>query len=350
MLDLLQKYSVKEVLALNNAVIVDVRTREEYADDHIPGSINCPVLDGDQRKEVGTVYKTISKQQALFLGAKYICANIPQILDQIGPFSKGEKIAFYCFRGGLRSKSIATVVSCMHVAASFLEGGYKRYRNHVLEYLATTHLEKMIGLYGYTGSGKTEIINNIKQFQVQVLDLEGRANHKGSVFGGLNCEAQPAQRLFESLLADDIRGLNPKLPILIEGESSKIGRLHLPVSIYKQMLQSPKIFVDVPLAVRIENILHDYQAIDAVQFFTALESVRRYMKKALYDEIHLSFGQGDLSKTVELLLLHYYDQLYLGSNQTYDYVLPQTSSREQLQLDVVDIMRSQMGAPAAQFT
>ncbi len=322
------EFQFKEIWGREEALFVDVRTPPEWEEDHIPGSINLPVLDIDQRAEIGTIYKQESPKKALYKGGKYICGNIPAILDQLEPYVGKKRIIFYCWRGGLRSKSISLVMKCMNLSVGFVEGGYKKYRRHVIDYLDESHMKAVFVLYGATGTGKTEILKKCAKSDLQTIDLEGLAEHLGSSFGLLPGKTQPSQKFFETLLFTDLAQKDLSKPILFEGESRKIGKIHIPTPVFQQMQEGKKILLDLPLEIRIQNILKDYKEINEDYFYGAMERIKPYMKKSLHQEVKDLFEAKDLSKVVELLLVHYYDPLYKKSQDRYDYHIEATSNKD----------------------
>ncbi len=206
--------------------IIDVRTPAEFAEDHIPGAINCPVLSDEERITVGTLYKQVSPFEARKVGAALVAKNIAHHIEtRFHAHPKSWRPLVYCWRGGQRSGAMSIILAQVGWAAHKLEGGYKAYRREVLEKLDTlpaTFNYRVV--CGATGSGKSRLLAALAANGAQVLDLEGLAQHRGSVLGGLPQQAQPAQKRFDTPLVQTLQGFDPKQPVFVEAESNKIGR------------------------------------------------------------------------------------------------------------------------------
>ena len=218
--------------------IIDVRSPLEFAEDHIVGAINCPVLSDLERQKVGTIYKKESSFKAKIIGSSLTAKNIAFHIENNFMEKKGSwQPLIYCWRGGQRSKAFSIVLSEVGWRTNQLKGGYKEYRNQVINFLDNIGPKLKITLIsGKTGSAKTKILKSIENEGGQILDLEGLANHKGSLLGKIPDLIQPSQKFFESLIFNKIQNLNLKDKIYIEAESSKIGNIHIPKSIWKKMI------------------------------------------------------------------------------------------------------------------
>jgi len=245
--------------------IIDVRSPGEFALDHIPGAINLPVLNDAERAEVGTIYVQESRLKANRIGAAHVARNIARYLetelaDQPATFAP----LVYCWRGGSRSESMATILSRVGWRTSLLVGGYKTYRRQVQTRLYDeTWPLNLVLLDGDTGSGKTEILTALAARGVQTLDLEGLAGHRGSLFGGLPGRPQPNQKGFESTLLQAMTALDPTLPVVVEAESSRIGDLMVPPALWARMLLAPRIEVAAPREERARYLVTAYHDITA---------------------------------------------------------------------------------------
>ncbi|WP_199246583.1 tRNA 2-selenouridine(34) synthase MnmH [[Phormidium] sp. ETS-05] len=243
--------------------IIDVRSPGEFAEDRIPGAINLPVLDDPQRAEVGTIYKQVDPFMARKLGAALVAKNIATHLQShFATKDKNYHPLVYCWRGGQRSHSLATVLGAIGWQVTLLEGGYKTYRAWVLKQLETLPAQFTYRiLAGPTGSGKTRILRHLQSLGAPVLDLEALANHRGSVLGEewqLGPTPQPSQKYFESLLVQALRNLESLSPVWVESESNKIGALYLPRTLWEQMKQASGIALEVPDSARIDWLLRSY--------------------------------------------------------------------------------------------
>ncbi len=249
----------KSLPSAQHTDIIDVRSPSEFAVDHLPSAQNLPVLNDEERKEVGTLHKT-DAFGARKRGAALIARNIARFLD--GPLrtKNGSFYPFiYCWRGGLRSKSLGTILSQIGFRVSVLDGGYKRYRHHIIDYLEhlapKLHLRILAGL---TGTSKTTILHRLKMRGAQILDLEGLAHHKGSLLGSEPGRTQPTQKLFESRLVAALTKLDPSQEIWVECESKKIGSIHTPPALFGAMQKAPITEVRAPIESRVQYLLSDY--------------------------------------------------------------------------------------------
>lgn len=247
----------------NYSEIIDVRSPNEFAIDHYPGAINLPVLDDEQRAEVGTIYVQDSPFRARKLGAAYVSANISNHLHQhFADKDKDYAPLLYCWRGGQRSRSMAIILSQIGWNVTLIDGGYKTYRAHVRDHLQELPNQFQYRvLCGMTGTGKTEILKKLAQTGVQVLDLEGLANHRGSLLGQAwqgAPEPQPSQKYFETLLLAKLEGFDRDRPVWVESESSKIGKVYLPAPLWHQLKASPGVELQVPRAARVQFLLQSY--------------------------------------------------------------------------------------------
>ena len=242
--------------------IIDCRSPAEFAHDHIPGAINCWSLDNEQREKVGTVYKEEGAFAGRRLGAGLVSINIGHHLaTQLSNKPKEWRPLVYCWRGGQRSGALATVLGQIGYRVTLLQGGYKAYRNKVLGTLPEKCGQPdFIVLCGRTGVGKTRLLKALAAQGEQVLDLEGLASHRGSLFGALGLAAQPSPALFDSLLHHQLARFDLSRPIWTEAESAKVGALHLPKKLVERIRQAPRLMVEADLNARVATILADYQA------------------------------------------------------------------------------------------
>lgn len=231
--------------------IIDVRSPSEFADDHLPGAINLPVLSDAERARVGTIYKQESPFLARKIGAALVARNAAQHIEHhLADRPGGWRPLLHCWRGGQRSGSFALILSQIGWRVSVLEGGYKAYRQKVIDQLYdTAFAPRLVLLDGNTGTAKTAVLERLAAQSVQVMDLEGIANHRGSIFGAQS-GGQPSQRQFESRLAAVIRKMDPERPVLVEAESSKIGALRLPPKLWTAMKAAPRIEIQADLTAR----------------------------------------------------------------------------------------------------
>ncbi len=297
--------------------IIDVRTPAEFAEDHIPGAINCPVLSDEERISVGTLYKQISPFEARKVGAALVAKNIAHHLEtRFRNHPKSWKPLIYCWRGGQRSGAMSIILAQIGWAAHKLEGGYKSYRRYVLE-----KLDNLPGSFNYrvicgaTGSGKSRLLDALAASGAQVLDLETLAQHRGSVLGGLPQQAQPSQKWFDTSLVQTLEKLNPAHPVFVEAESNKIGRLTLPAALVSAMHSSECILLDTALDVRVALLLEDYRHfIDKPEILiTQLQVLHPFHGSKRLEHWNKLIRAGEFSTLVEELLELHYDPSYLSS-------------------------------------
>ncbi len=305
-----------EGLALYDRVI-DVRSPAEYAEDHLPGAINLPVLSNEERAEVGTIYVQESRFRARRLGAAYVARNVARHLETALAAEPAKfRPLLYCWRGGMRSNAMATVLSAVGWRVGVVEGGYKSWRRLVVGALIESDAPlSLVRIDGETGAGKTAVVKALARRGVPAIDLEALANHKGSVFGGTPGGAQPSQRRFESALFDALRraSLAERAgPILVEAESAHIGRLTLPRRFWKAMTQSPRIVLSAPVEARASAIALSYAdfiaepgAVEA-----AIERLRPFHTKERIEDWLQRAAARDWKGLARALMEHHYDPLY----------------------------------------
>lgn len=240
--------------------IIDVRSPAEFADDHIPRAINCPVLDDAQRVQVGTLYKQVSPFAARKVGAALVARNVAQHIEtHFAELPREWRPLVYCWRGGQRSGAFTHILREIGWQATRLDGGYKTWRREVIDQLAILPERfRFIVIAGPTGSAKSRVLEALARRGAQVLHLEALAMHKGSVLGNLPGQAQPSQRAFESALFADLARFDPAQPVFVEAESRRIGNLHLPEALTVAIRNASCCEVDASLPARIDFLLTDY--------------------------------------------------------------------------------------------
>ncbi len=309
--------------------IVDVRSPAEYAEDHLPGAINLPVLDDAERERVGTTYKQRSPFEARRLGAGLVSANIARHLaGHLAEKEAGYSPLIYCWRGGERSRSMATVIDSIGWRPRLLDGGYKAYRAFVASSLAAIvdRRPRFRVIAGLTGSGKTWLLGRLAAAGQQVLDLEGLAAHRGSALGACPGGGQPSQKRFENLLFEALRDTDPERPIYVESESSRIGERQIPAPLWGHLRSSPVIEIEAPLRARAAYLVSDYEHLVSDRDLLAekLEKVRPLQPGERFAEWQRRIADGDWQSFVESMLKHHYDPAYLRSREKI-YSTPQVS-------------------------
>ncbi|MBU1215196.1 MAG: tRNA 2-selenouridine(34) synthase MnmH [Gammaproteobacteria bacterium] len=297
--------------------IIDVRTPAEFADDHIPGAINCPVLSDDERIIVGTLYKQVSPFEARKVGAALISRNIAHHLETLFKDKpKSWKPLIYCWRGGQRSGAMSIILAQVGWAAHKLEGGYKTYRRDVLDKLETLPARFSFRIIcGPTGSGKSRLLDALTAKGAQVLDLEGLANHRGSVLGSFPSQAQPSPKSFETALVQAMSKLDPARQVFVEAESSKIGRLTLPAPLVTAMHSSACVLLDTTREARIALLMEEYRHFidDPETLIKKLEILKPFHGAKRIEEWSQLIRDGKFDALVNELLALHYDPGYLRS-------------------------------------
>ena len=312
---MLKKYKIRKNWEYKNFdTIIDVRSPSEFEEDHIVGAINCPVLSDLERDKVGTIYKRESTFKAKIIGSSLTARNIAKHIEERFLEYKGSwQPLVYCWRGGQRSKAFAIILSEVGWRTQQLEGGYKEYRNHVLEFLDTIGSQlKIILISGKTGSAKTKILQSIAQQGGQILDLEGLANHKGSLLGKIPNLKQPSQKFFESKLFYQLKQLNLKKKVFLEAESSKIGNIHIPKTIWAKMIVSPRIEIKADIHLRSTFLVKDYEYMckNPELINPIIFGLRKRLSKKLVDSWKELIDQKKWQELTTSFLENHYDPSY----------------------------------------
>lgn len=312
----MKEISFEESLTLANPLYVDVRSPGEFEDDHIPCAVNLPIFDNDERKEVGTLYKMAGRETAVLRGTEIGGRRIGEIINRLSE-NKERDIVIYCARGGMRSGSVASLIDSLGIATYRIKDGYKSYRRYVSDRLSVIKIKPEIFiLQGLTGAGKTELIKVLENS----IDLEGLAGHRSSVFGAIGL-AQRSQKFFESEMLRRIGELENAPYVIIEGESKKVGNLHIPDNIFAQMREGHFIYIETPLERRISIIRDEYNSFqEHERVIEIVNSLRGRLGNKKADMLVDLYSSGRIDEFIEILLLDYYDLLYKHSLEKYEYI------------------------------
>ncbi len=297
--------------------VIDARSEAEFAHDHLPGAVNWPVLNDNERASVGTEYKQVSPFEARKRGAALVAMNIARHLQaHVMDHPRSWRPLVYCWRGGQRSGSLSLVLDQIGFTVHVLDGGYQGFRRTVVE--QTPALAAGLSyrvLCGRTGSAKSRLLQTLAEEGAQVLDLEGLAMHRGSVLGLVPGEQQPSQKAFETQLWQVLRGLDPARPVWVEGESRTIGRLRVPEPLLERLRVAPVVQVQMPLAARVAFLLRDYaHFVDNVETLCERLALLRELRGAkTVERWQQAARQGEMGLMVEELLSTHYDPGYLKS-------------------------------------
>ena len=336
----IQRLTIKEFLQRSKqSVLIDVRSPGEYNHAHIPGAYSLPLFTDEERKVVGTTYKQESREAAIKVGLDYFGPKMRKMVEEVEQMAKGKgqesknnvqlpigneqetknqkpEICVYCWRGGMRSAGVAWLLDLYGFKVYTLAGGYKAFRNHVLHSFELPYQFKIIG--GYTGSGKTEVLQQLEKQGEKIVDLEAIACHKGSAFGAFNMPKPPTQEMFENLLATKLNEVrNPtsdlRLPtsdIWLEDESQRIGDLNIPKALWENMRKSPILFLDIDFDKRLNHIVEEYGACDREKLIGCTERISKRLG-GLDAKNAIAFLQEGNIKEAFRILLRYYDKFYL---------------------------------------
>jgi len=341
-----QKIDIEQFLELAKEYpVLDVRSPGEYLHAHIPEAISFPLFSDEERKVVGTSYKQQSREQAIKIGLDYFGPKMRMMVEEVEEIihnrqltidnkqqtiNKAEKplliancVLIHCWRGGMRSAAIAWLLELYGFKVYTLVGGYKKYRNYVLDSFKIPFELKIVG--GYTGSGKTGLLKALKEKGEKVVDLEGLASHKGSAFGNIGLPKQPGQEMFENLLAFELRGVMKRRQestdsqltihhssIWLEDESQRIGLVNIPKDLWDQMRQSHVYFLNIPFEARLKQIVLEYGVLDQEMMTDAIDRISKKLGKSNAKSAISLLNEGKKDQSFDILL-KYYDKHYFKS-------------------------------------
>lgn len=297
----------------SNIPIVDVRSEGEFAKGQIPGACNIPLMNNQERKLVGTEYRSKGSTSALELGYKIVGPRFANIQHQFKATSKNNHIIIHCWRGGKRSEISCQLAQEMHIEPLYISGGYRSYRRWCKATIEKQR--KFYVLSGKTGSGKTQLLHLLEKQGLQVLDLEKLANHKGSVFGGLGHESQPSQEMFENQLAHKLNTFNSG-PIFVENESRMIGKLFIPECIFLQLKKHNVLHIELSQEARKQRIIEEYGHFSTHDIFLCAQKLQKRLGGLRLKNIKRSLQLGNYDWID--ILLDYYDKSYTHHKQKYN--------------------------------
>ena len=297
--------------------VIDARSQAEYAEDHLPGALNWPSLNNEERKLIGTIYTQVNPFEAKKRGAALAAANIARHIERdVIAEPRTWQPLVYCWRGGNRSGSLALVLGQIGFKVSVIEGGYKAFRTAVLKVLPqlAARLDYRV-ICGPTGSGKTRLLHALAQAGAQVLDLEGLASHRSSVLGTIPGQPQPTQKRFDTLVWDQLRRFDPARPVFVESESKKVGNLAVPDALIDRMRVSPCLRLELPDDQRVALLLEDYDYFvqDPTAFCERLDALTQLRGRATVEDWQHQVAQGRIENVVRELLVKHYDPGYAAS-------------------------------------
>jgi tRNA 2-selenouridine synthase len=310
------KISIETWLTLpTNHLLIDVRSPSEFKQAHIPGAYNLPLLSDEERKIIGTLYKQESREIAIKRGLEFFGPKMRKMVEDVERFlrksadSSINTLIIHCWRGGMRSATVAWLFDMYGFKVYTIEGGYKKYRHWVLERFTQDYPIQIVG--GYTGSAKTDMLQELHRQGENIIDLEDLANHKGSAFGAIGMPTQPSQEMFENKLALALSSISSNTtPIWVEDESQRIGLVNIPQPLWNQLRTKQVYFFDIPFEERLTYLVAMYGILPHNKL---AEAILRIQKKlgGLETKTALQFlEERNITETFRILL-HYYDKLYL---------------------------------------
>ncbi len=316
-----KEITVSEALALPGAKLIDVRSESEFTEATLPGALNIPLLRDEERIMVGTLYKNEGVDIARRHGIDFVAPRLPQMVQQFKEASGGAPLVVFCWRGGMRSKSICSVLESVGLPVFRLIGGYKAYRRYVNEYLNRPLPHKVVVIHGLTGVGKTELLQELRKMDLPSVDLEGLASNRGSVFGQIGLKPQPSQKMFDGLLVQELAFWESIGYIIVECESKRIGRIILPGSLVQGMKSAVRILAYSSIEARTERIIRIYGGSsdqNREELKKAIGSLNQRLGRNKVVELNEMLDKGNINQVVQYLLISYYDPLYKYPSQPSD--------------------------------
>ncbi len=292
----------------SNNVVIDVRSPSEFMKGHIPGAYNIPLFNDEERAIVGTLYKNSGREASVLKGLELVGPKLSQLVKDTRKLARNRAVLIHCWRGGMRSKNMAWLLDTAGFETHVLEGGYKAYRKFIRQELGKA--VDLVVLGGKTGSGKSDILQELQKRGEQVIDLEKLAHHKGSAFGDLGQEDQPTNEQFENNLYAEWAFLDLLRPVWLEDESRGIGRVSIPGPLFDNLRNSNVFFIDIPKDIRIQRLVNEYAGFSREHLIAAIERIKEKLgglnAKLAIEAIY----REDFLTAVSLLLI-YYDKSYL---------------------------------------
>jgi tRNA 2-selenouridine synthase len=312
----IQKITVEEFVQLSLIhPVFDVRSEAEFAHAHIPAAFNLPLFNNEERAVVGTIYKQSSRELAIKKGLEYfgpkmkdMIVFVEKTIAQTNPENK--TVLVHCWRGGMRSAGVAWLLDLYGFKVFTLVGGYKAFRNWLLQQFEQKIDFRILG--GYTGSGKTIVLSALKEKGAAVIDLEGLAGHKGSAFGNIGLPKQPSQEMFENRLAVEIESIRSNFPresIWLEDESQRIGSVNIPQPLWNHIRTCAVVFLDIPFEARLDYLVETYGKLDKIELGEAIKRIQKRLG-GLEAKLSLAFLEENNLKECFSILLKYYDKQY----------------------------------------
>ncbi|OPX90937.1 MAG: tRNA 2-selenouridine synthase [Pelotomaculum sp. PtaB.Bin013] len=306
--------TLEEALELDEALLVDVRSENEYLTDTIPGAVNIPVLNNEERAAVGLTYHRDGTEQAVRLGLELVSPKLGDKLSAVDKLSRGRKVVVFCWRGGQRSELMALFLDTAGYPVYRIAGGYKAYRSYVNEYLSQQKLPlRAVVLHGLTGVGKTDVLNSLAQKGVPVLDLEGLARHRGSVYGKIGLPPSPSQKAFEGHIVQLLKKACGRGFFVVECESRRVGNLFVPPLVMEFIRHGERILLYTSFENRIKRIREVYAGgpgSSVIELQRATSSLVKRLGRARVEELNQLLAEKNFDHVISFMLKYHYDPLY----------------------------------------
>ncbi len=337
----MQDISIQEALDMQKkkVIFIDVRSPAEFETATIPGAVNVPLFDNREREIIGTIYKNEGSSKAKWLAMEMVSPKIPSLMKEIRTHQEaGLTPVIFCWRGGMRSKAVATFANYAGLQVYRLSGGYRSFRQHVVQSLSDDMLpQQFIVLHGFTGIGKTRILQSLSEMDQPVLDLEEMAGHRGSVFGHIGIGRQQSQKAFDGSLFQQLRQLQGKPYTFMEAESKRIGRVVLPDFLLQKKEEGIHVLLTAPVDVRVERTFQEYVApYQSEPWFQdrvreAIQTIEKRLPKDIAPLMHQLLEQKQYRDLISLLFEHYYDPRYAHKLKQYQ--------KSFIELDATDMVK-----------
>ncbi len=305
------RIKVEKSRELEDGLYIDVRSPREFEAGHIPGAVNIPLLENKEQETIGILYKNFGQEKAIEKGYELLDQKLESFYQLFEGLPKDKSLVVYCARGGMRSQVITSLLNHLSYQARQLEGGYKSFRNWTLDELETFKFKQPVVLHGKTGVGKTLVLNKL----ANSLDLEGIADHRGSLFGGIG-KLPVTQKNFEANLLKRLQHLDNSRPIFIEGESRKVGDVSIPGNIFTQMRNAKAVLLESSMPVRVQRTIDEYIGQQQESIEPIKETIRLLVKDLGHKAVNRliqSMDNGEYAECFEYILTHYYDKKYSHS-------------------------------------
>ncbi len=310
---------IEEALSRSDLVFIDLRSPGEHAESSIPGSINIPLFDDSEHNQLGLIYHEQGEHAARKAALRLLSPKLPELVESVTAQNSSKIPLLYCARGGMRSLSLYQVISLTGYTVFRLKQGYKAYRRYVNKELEQFRLSaRVVVLHGLTGVGKTTLLNKLEEKNLPVLDLEGIARHRGSVFGAVGTGTPRSQKDFDAILLKELSRTKDKPYMVVEGEGKRIGNVYLPMFLVEAMKEGHQVLLTAPLETRVDRIIEEYNpgqlsTEEMKNLLKALESLRRRLGDKKIASLVETLERGDYRAVVKILCTDYYDHYYSDS-------------------------------------